>query len=204
MKSNYKSGNTCLEFSEEYDNKTEDIFEVEETVDFEKLKKENHKKYREVYAQLEALYTHNWWPFNTVNKDALKKLRSSELYYEALKTGFFIEAYTEKIKYLGMDLETVNLIKGDVAKVCGGDISKYDDLLYWLGKYYRRTYPRPKEILMFLIYAIVASLIIGVFLTIGVLTHKAVFFLICPILLCVFILGMCFLFSKAKTEKPLK
>ena len=181
--------------------KTEDIFEIEETLDFEKLKKENHKKYREVYAQLDALCTHNWWPLNTINKDALKKLRSSELYYDALQTGFFIEAYTEKIKYLGMDKETVDSIKRDIAKVCGGDVSKYDDLLYWLAKYYRRTYPRPKDILKILIYAIAASLIFGVFLTIGVLTHKAVFFLICLIVLCVSVVGSIILFSKI--EKPL-
>ena len=185
------------------DEKTEDIFEVEETIDFERLKKENHKKYRKEYALLDALCTRPYWPFNTINKDALKKLQSSELYYDALKTGFFIEAYTEKIKYLGMDKETVDSIKRDIAKVCGGDVSKYDDLLYWLAKYYRRTYPRPKDILKILIYAIAASLVFGVFLTIGVLTHKAVFFLICLIVLCVSVVGLIILFRKSKIEKPL-
>ena len=182
----------------------EDAFEVEETLDFNKLKKENHRKYREVYAQLDNLVNGKIWPNNTINKDVLKKLQSSENYYEALKTNFFIEEFTKKIQYAGMDKETVNSIKRDIAKVCRGDKSKYEELLLWLDLYYRRTYPRPKEILKIILYAIAAALIIGIFLLIGVLTHKVVFFILCVIFLFIFVLVLLILFRRDNIEKPLK
>ena len=181
-----------------------DTYVVEDSVDINKLKNENRRKYRELYEQLDNLAKGKIWPFNTINKDALKKLQSSENYYEALKTGFFIEEYTNKIQYLGMDEETVNSIKRDIKKVSDGETNKYDDLLFWLNLYYRKTYPRPKEMLKIMIFALAGAVLIGIFLTIGVFTHKAIFFLICPIILFIFVLGTFILFRKENIEKPLK
>ena len=181
------------------ENNKEELFEIEETIDFEKLRKENHKKYREVYLQVEKLGSK---PYQLINKAELKKLQSMDLYYDALKTGFFIEEYTEKLGSLAMDRETVESIRRDVAKVCGKDKSKYEELLFYVEHYYRRTYPRPKDFLLTLIYAIVATLIITVFLIIGVYARKAIFFVICMILLCASVVGAFFVVQRWK--KPLK
>ena len=182
----------------------EETFVIEDTLDFNILKNKNHRKYHELYAQLDNLANGKFWPNNTINKDALKKLQSSELYYEALKTGFFIEEFTDKIRNLGMDKETVNSIKKDIKMVNDGENSKYKELLIYLDNYYRRTYPRPKEIIKIMIFALTGAVLIGIFLTIGVFTHKAIFFLICPIILFIFVLGTFILFRKENIEKPLK
>ncbi len=162
---------------------TEELFEIEETIDFEKLRKENRKKYREVYLQVEKLGSR---PHQIIDKAELKKLQNKDLYYDALKTGFFIEKYAEKLKNLTLDKETAESIKRDVDMVSEKDKSKYEDLLYWIEYNKRREHPNSKELLKYLIFAIVGTLIVSAFLILGVFTRKAIFFLICVILLCIF------------------
>ena len=161
---------------------TEELFEIEETIDFEKLRKENHKKYREVYLQVEKLGSK---PYQPINKAELKKLQSMDLYYDALKTGFFIEKYTEQLKNLTLDRETAESIKRDVDMVSGKDKSKYEDLLYWIDYNKQATHPKPQELLKYLIFAFAGALVVCAFLILGVFTRKAIFFLICVILLCI-------------------
>ena len=168
----------------EFDNeKTEEIFEVEESVDFEKLKKENHKKYRAVYLQVEKLGSR---PHQIIDRAELKKLQNMDLYYDALKTGFFIEKYTEKLKYLYMDRKTTELIIKDVNMVCGKDRIKYEKLLDCVKYNHRTIYMNAEETKKYLIFVAVSSFSIIAAIILGVITHNYIFYMISVILACVF------------------
>ena len=160
-----------------------EIPEIDEPLDFEKLRAENYKKYRELYKELNNLGSRAYQP---INKDALNKIRSSELYLEALKTGFFVEKFTDSIRYLAIGTDTVELLRKDISKVSEKEDGKYKELLCYLESAPKRILPDPKKLIVFVICGIVAAFIVVGFIFIGMLTQKALFFLIGVILLFIF------------------
>ena len=182
------------------ENSTEELFGIEETIDFEKLRKENYKKYREVYRQVEKLGSR---PHQIIDKAEFKKLQSMELYYDALKTGFFIEKYTEKLKYLYMDRKTTESIIRDVNMVCGEDRSRYEKLLDCIKFNHRTIYMNAEDTKKYLIFAAVASFSIFAALILGLITRNYIFYMSSVILSGIFSVAELFIiiYLRKKAKK---
>ncbi|MBO4775782.1 MAG: hypothetical protein J5515_04125 [Lachnospiraceae bacterium] len=145
-----------------------EYFEIEETYDLEKLRAENYKKYRELYKNLLNLGRYH----EKIDKDVLNEIRSSELYYAALKTGFFIEKYAESIKDLCIGTSSYKLLKKDIAEVQGDDPSKYKDLLHAVRTaYFRRAPLDPKLVRACVIHVLIVGTVMCLLLYIGSVTE---------------------------------